>query len=69
MAKGLCGGKVVAVLEGGYDLKALSRAVETTARTGGSPVSVDDPYGQPNDMIESDRVEAVVSAVRRVHNL
>ncbi|MGI5835229.1 MAG: histone deacetylase family protein [Chloroflexota bacterium] len=70
MAKGLCGGKVVAVLEGGYDLKALSRAVETSLRAlGGSPVSVDDPYGQPNDMIESDRVEAVVSAVRRVHNL
>lgn len=70
LAKGLCGGKVVAVLEGGYDLQALSRAVETSIRSlAGSPVTVDDPYGQPVDTVDMDKVDAVVSAVKKVHKL
>lgn len=70
LAKVLCGGKVVAVLEGGYDLQALSGAVETSVRAlAGSPVVVKDPYGSPNDTVGLDSVETVVSAVRRVHRL
>lgn len=70
LADGLCGGRVVAVLEGGYDLQALSGSVETSVRAlAGSPVAVDDPYGVPGSPVELDRVDAVAAAVRRLHRL
>ncbi len=70
LADGLCGGKVVAVLEGGYDLKALSSAVEASIRVlTGSGKVVEDPYGSPDANVGLERVEAVAAAVRGVHRL
>ncbi len=70
LARELCSGRVVAVLEGGYDLQALSSAVEASVRAlVGSSLSVPDPYGSPSGVLGLDAVEPVVSAVRRVHGL
>lgn len=70
LAQRLCGGKVVTVLEGGYDLRALSSAVEASLRVlAGSERAVEDPYGSPDVTVGLERVESVVAAVRRVHGL
>ncbi len=46
LADELCGGKLVAVLEGGYHLGVLPHAVLSTLRTlSGSPKGPSDPFG------------------------
>lgn len=70
LAAELCGGKLVCVLEGGYDLRALSASVEATVRElAGSPVEVPDPYGSPPGAKGRDAVEPVIAAVSRLHGL
>ena len=70
LARELCGGRVLFVLEGGYDLAALSGAVEATVkRLRGSKEEVADPYGLPGDALGKDAVEATVEAIRRLHGL
>ena len=70
MARELCGGRVVCVLEGGYDPEALSSAVETTVRAlAGSSKDVPDPYGSPPTALGREAAEPVVAAVRKLHGL
>ena len=70
LARELCGGKVLFVLEGGYDLAALGSAVEATVkRLRGSQEVVTDPYGLPGDALGKDAVERAVEAIRRLHRL
>ncbi len=65
-----CGGRAVYLLEGGYDLLALSSAVEATVRVlCGSQRELADPYGAPSAALGREAVESVVVAVRRVHGL
>ncbi len=64
----LCGGKFVAVLEGGYDLDALSYGVLNALRVmQGQPDAVEDPLGPPPDR-EPD-VSRVIAAVRKLHGV
>lgn len=70
LAQELCEGKATYVLEGGYDLAALSSAVEATVRLlRGSEQEVPDPYGMPEAVSGVEAVEATVAAVRKLHNL
>lgn len=70
LAEELSGGRTVYVLEGGYDLPALSTSVEATVRVlCGSQQEVVDPYGSPATALGRDAVEPTVAAVRRLHDL
>lgn len=70
LAEEICGGKMVCLLEGGYDLAALASAVEATVRVlSGSGRDVADPHGTPVDALGREEVMPVVSAVRTIHGL
>ncbi len=64
----LCGGRLIGILEGGYDLEVLSYGVLNTLRImAGTPEAVEDPIGpatQPDT-----RDQRVIDAVRRVHDI
>jgi acetoin utilization deacetylase AcuC-like enzyme len=66
IAKRHCGGKIVFVLEGGYDLPALSHGVANTIR-GALGLPVDDPLGPaPRPESEAGRI---LDQVRQLHGL
>jgi acetoin utilization deacetylase AcuC-like enzyme len=70
LAEELCGGKVIFVLEGGYDLMVLASAVEATLCVlMGSDRVVHDPHGTPPSPPGRDAVEPIVASVRRIHGL
>jgi acetoin utilization deacetylase AcuC-like enzyme len=70
LAEELCRGRMVFLLEGGYNLEALSASVEATVRElAGSTLEVADPYGVPEGVAGTDMVEPLVSAVRKLHRL
>jgi acetoin utilization deacetylase AcuC-like enzyme len=46
MANELCGGKIVFVMEGGYDLKALSHGMRNVAHVLLGEDQISDPYGE-----------------------
>ena len=68
MAERLCGGKIVFVMEGGYDLDALGYGVSNIARIllGDAPI---DPLGDvPNKRAEPD-ISALIAMLKRLHKL
>jgi acetoin utilization deacetylase AcuC-like enzyme len=67
-AEQLCGGRIVAALEGGYDLVAMPWSVRRTIEllNGDSPVP--DPLGTV-DTPEPQRFEEVIAEVEALHNL
>jgi len=67
MAQELCGGKIVFVLEGGYDLDALSHGVLNVAYALLGRDEISDPLG-PLDMPEQD-VSELIERLRMAHNL
>ncbi len=68
LAEELCGGRVVVLLEGGYNLKVLSAGVADCCRALlGDPAPGPDPLG-PSTWPERG-VDAVLDAVKRVHGL
>ena len=70
LAEELCGGRMVLVLEGGYDLEALSAGVETTlCALTGSGRDIQDPHGLPAIVLGVDAVEPVVVSARTIHGL
>jgi len=70
LAGELCAGKVVYVLEGGYDTSALASAVEATLLALlGSDRTVPDPHGEPARARGREAVEPVVAEARRIHGL
>ncbi len=65
------GGKIVAVLEGGYDLDVLSIGVGDLVQqlSGSEPTGVD-PFGsEPEDGATLERVGSIVDRARILHNL
>ena len=68
LAEELCGGRLVILLEGGYNLKVLSAGVADCCRALlGDPTPNPDPLG-PSTWPERG-VDEVMSAVKRVHGL
>ena len=68
LADELCEGKLVATLEGGYNLDVLPHCVLTTLRTlSGDPAGVSDPFG-PAPGREADVAEILAEACR-VHGV
>lgn len=68
LADELCGGRLVATLEGGYNLDVLPHCVLTTLRAlRNDPAGASDPFG-PAPGRETD-VSALLAAARRVHGV
>ncbi len=68
LADELCGGRLVATLEGGYNLDVLPHCVLTTLRAlHRDPAGVSDPFG-PAPGSETD-ISALLAAIKRLHRL
>lgn len=68
LANAHCDGRLVFVLEGGYDLEALSHSVVATlAAAEGAAYS--DPIGPAPSEASMPAIERVISAVRTVHDI
>jgi len=68
LADELCQGRLVAVLEGGYNLDVLPHCILTTLRTlRADPAGPSDPFGPPPG-VETDVADLLATA-RRVHSV
>ncbi|MGL4649312.1 MAG: histone deacetylase family protein [Caldilineaceae bacterium] len=68
LADELCHGRLVAVLEGGYNLDVLSHSVLSTLRVmSDDPRGVSDPFGPPRT--EERDVSALIERLQRLHGL
>ena len=64
-----CRGRLVGVMEGGYDLESLAYGVLTTLRAWLGDTEVEDPMGPPPDASPSPNIHLLLSQVRQVHRL
>ena len=69
MAAQLCSGKIVFVMEGGYDLPALAHGWCNTARALLGSDEISDPYGAPRGGRARQDVGRVIDQVKRIHSL
>lgn len=69
MAGELCGGKVVFVMEGGYDLDALSYGMANIARALLGDTDTDDPLGPPGDGRREPDIAPFIARVQAIHGL
>ena len=68
LADELCDGRLVAVLEGGYDLEALAHGTRNMLRVmRGAPGCVEDPIGPAKQQERA--VDGVIAAVKKTHGL
>jgi acetoin utilization deacetylase AcuC-like enzyme len=68
LANGLCGGRIVFVMEGGYNLDALAHGMVNIARLLIGEAA-DDPLGAPGDGVREADISAIIDTVRARHNL
>jgi len=64
-----CPGRLVGILEGGYDLEALAYGVLGTLRVWLGDREVDDPLGPPPTSAKEPDITALLEEVKRVHSL
>jgi len=69
MAERLCGGKIVFVMEGGYDLGALAHGWCNITRALLDSDELSDPYGQAPAAASSGDIGLVIAEARRIHGL
>ena len=67
MSDELCDGKIVFVMEGGYDLTALGHGVRNIAHALLGDNEISDPLGQSRH--NSSGIEALIANLRHLHNL
>lgn len=68
MADKLCDGKIVFVMEGGYDLEVIGMGMMNVARALLGDDKIEDPLG-PAPMKSEPKVERVIASVKNLHNL
>ncbi len=69
MAGEYCDGKIVFVMEGGYDLDALSYGMANIARVLLGDDEIIDPLGAPPDGRAEPNIAPVIELAQRIHNL
>lgn len=68
-AERLCDGRIVFVMEGGYDLDALAHGWCNVARALLGQDEISDPYGSPRSRNAASDMQALIDELRRVHRL
>ena len=68
LAERLCDGRIIFVMEGGYDLTALAQGWCNIARALLGQDEVSDPYGAPRGPSSSD-IQPLIDGLRRIHRL
>ena len=68
LAERLCAGRVVFVMEGGYDLTALAHGWCNIARALLGQDGISDPYGAPRSLTTSD-IQPLIADLRQIHGL
>ena len=68
LAERLCEGRIVFVMEGGYDLTALAHGWSNIARALLGKDEISDPYGSPQSGINSD-IQSLIEQLRQIHRL
>ncbi len=68
LAERLCDGRIIFVMEGGYDLTALAQGWCNIARALLGQDEVSDPYGAPRTKISAD-IQPLIDGLRRIHRL
>jgi len=69
LAAELCGGRLVLVLEGGYNLEAVGAAVVATCQVLAGLPPIGDPTGKPVGVVAPPEADAVLAAARSAHGL
>ncbi len=69
LADGLCGGRLVLCLEGGYNLTALAASVKATFDVLLGNQDIEDPLGRPAQRGTAPVIEPLIEAVREIHAL
>lgn len=69
MAQAFCDGRIVFVMEGGYDLKALAHGWRNIAGALLGADGFSDPYGQPASSAPIAEIRPLVKKLRRIHSL
>ncbi len=69
LAEGLCSGRLVLSLEGGYNLDALAASVKATFEVLLGKADSDDPLGQPPHRLNAPDITSLVVAVKEIHGL
>ena len=64
-----CPGKLVGILEGGYDLEALAYGVLGTLRVWLGDTDIEDPLGPPPSEAREPDITALLERVRQMHGL
>lgn len=68
LAERLCAGRIVFVMEGGYDLKALAHGWRNIARALLGRDGISDPYGSPGTGTSSG-IQPLIDQLRQIHRL
>ena len=68
LAERLCDGRIIFVMEGGYDLRALAHGWSNIARALLGNDEISDPYGSPQTGANSD-IKPLTDQLRRIHRL
>ena len=69
LADQLCGGKIVFVMEGGYDLPALAHCWCNIAHALLGQNTLSDPYGDAPSAHPSETIKPLIERARRIHGL
>lgn len=69
MAHELCGGKIVFVMEGGYNLDALSHGMRNIAHALLGDQEISDPLGPPHDKRHEPEVGSLIEQLKVIHKL
>ncbi|MCY3833560.1 MAG: histone deacetylase [Chloroflexi bacterium] len=69
LAERLCDGRIVFVMEGGYDLQALAHGWRNIAGACLGLDDISDPYGAPRSSYAAPSIKPLANELRRLHGL
>ncbi len=69
LAEEVCAGRIVFVMEGGYDLTALAHGWCNIVRALLGIDALSDPYGNPPPTNKPENVQRIIDSLRRIHRL
>lgn len=69
MAQQLCGGRIVFVMEGGYDLEALASGMANVAHVLLGDTDFEDPMGRAPGVLDEPNIATLIDQLQHLHRL